>query len=181
MVSRNKRADLHISLSTLIDIVLVTIALLVLFGIYKAVISIFMDNPDKELASRNNFQRLATELNEMQVGQTREIPLYLLANRFIIAFQKDQTRHVVQCGLSIDNDAPYINKPPLCIGNCICLCKKSDWCKTTVECKTIEGDFTFKSTDTCPLTMISGSDKAFLATLSKEQNTVSFGVKPATT
>jgi hypothetical protein len=174
---RNKRAGLHISLSTLIDIVLVTLALLVLFGIYKAVMSIFADNPDKELASRNNFQRLATELNEMKPGENREIPFYLLDNRFVIGFKKDDTRLLSQCELAQAGFVGYIDRPHVCTGTCLCLCKIGDWCKTGVECRTIDGDFTLAGSNSCPLPLLSGRAKPFIATLNKVQGTISFSAK----
>jgi hypothetical protein len=165
MTTRSKRADLHISLSTLIDIVLVTIALLVLFGIYKAVTGIFTENPDKETASRNNYHNLITAFNEMKDGEKREMPLYISDKWFIVAFNKDATILPAQCGTS-----KTVQKPVNCIGNCLCLCTISEACLSKTECRTIEGEYTFK--DPC----YKGQKEPQIAYLSKTSGTLSLSL-----
>ena len=161
MTRRNKRAGLSISLSTIIDVVLVTIALLVLFGIYKAVTGIFSESSDKEAATRNNFRGLADAYNAMKQDEKRDMPLYVSDRWFIVGFTKDSTVLPAQCGTS-----KTVQKPSNCMGNCICLCTVKEACQSKTECRSLDGDYAFKSP------CYRGTGKPIVASLSKAQGAV---------
>lgn len=167
----SKRAGLHISLSLLIDLVIVTLALLVLYGIYSGIVSIFAGNQDKQVATRNNFNNLVAELNSMVAPETKEIPVYIGADWFVIGFGRQQT--VAQGCLGMTK---AVTKPPTCTEICLCLCTTSDACRTKVECKKLEGDFELKGTN-CEYANIAGMTNPQIIKISKQKDIVKIGLK----
>jgi hypothetical protein len=172
----NRKADLHITLGTLIDLIMVTAALLVLFFIYLGVMNIINGNPDKDVATMNNFQELVTQINSMDANKPTEIPLYINEGWFVIGFQKDigQYAPTIVCTPGIKS---IIQKPASCSANCLCLCSIKDSCIKNAQCKTIEGDFTFQPTGGCSFAVIMGAKKVQSVSLYKDNKIVRFGLK----
>lgn len=164
---KDKRAGLKITLSTLIDLVLVSLALLLLFSIYKGVVGL-LGNSDKEQATVRNFQELGDQIKEMQVGSSEEMPIYVELQKFIVGFKRGESIiYPRYCQAVVYNK--LITKPAVCGDKpCLCLCdrqsaKDKNACEEGAQCITnFDGDFDFTGSSTgpiCSFAVVTGQDK----------------------
>jgi len=144
----NKKAMKKV-LETIINLVLVTMALLVLFGIFKGLTSLFTN---KDEASINNLNELANLVENLEKGDTKEMPIYVKEEKFIVGFGSTITLVPAQCDLE-----KQVKKPIDCgTRPCLCLCEDDECDKKT--CKTFDGNFEFKG-DPCQSAVIIGQKK----------------------
>jgi hypothetical protein len=168
---RNKRAGLNISLSTVIDLVLVTLALLVLYTIYVMLVRVMNGNPENDTATKNNFQELASQMNSMQDGQTKEVPVFIDQKWFVVGFKKEDGLINPQCG----QKDKIMKRPSGCIGPCVCLCTLANSCEPRSDCKSIPADPKGKAG--CDIALVMGSDKVQKVEITKQKEYISLGLK----
>ncbi len=103
-----KKADVEISLKTLIGFILVSIIFFAFIGFFVKMWGIFLDKPNQ--ATTNSFQNLVYEINDLKEGQEKIVPFY------------------VQDGLFLKTLCDNPNEKR--VENDICLCKRIEDCRT---------------------------------------------------
>jgi hypothetical protein len=163
----NKKAQEKTVLNTIIDLILVTLALLALFGVYKGLISL-LSNDQK--ISENNFEELVRTINDMDI-ENREIPLYIEDSYFVFGIGK---KNKLESGFSIPGLDDF-DRPIECYGmSCLCLCSKEDGCNGGICTTKLDKEFEFTD-GVNNYAVILGNEKNQIAYLynSGEQITIS--------
>lgn len=119
----NKKADIEISLKTLIGFVLVGIILIAFIGFFMKMWGIFLNKPDQ--ATINSFENLVYEINTLKEGEEKIIPFYI---------QKDLYLRVT-CRKHMDDTE---------FGDDICICKSANDCYKRLERKFLEKEVIVK-------------------------------------
>lgn len=146
----NKKAQEKTVLNTIIDLILVTLALLALFGIYKGLISV-MGGENK--ATVNNFNELVNQINGINDVKI-EMPIFIDEDHFIIAIGKNND---LIGGYSYEglNNKP---KPVKCTdSSCLCLCSKKEGCDNAICNTNLNKEYEFD--DENSYAIIPGNDK----------------------
>lgn len=113
-------ARANMGLKEVVEIALVVLALIVLTVVLKAVTEVIFD--EEEDASQNNMEELGRQLEKMEAGATKTMPIYVKEDLFIVGFNLDDTNlDLSSCGIDIP-----LAKPPVACRNkaCVCLCNK---------------------------------------------------------
>jgi len=71
----NKKADVEISLKTLIGFVLVSIIFFAFIGFFVKMWGIFLNKPEQ--ATLNSFKNLMYEINELEENEEKTVPFYI--------------------------------------------------------------------------------------------------------
>jgi len=141
-----KKGALKTVLATLIDLVLVTLALLVLIGIIAGLMGLFTD---KDNPTMNNFNELVTKIEDMDKGESFEMPVYVKNGKVIAGFTRENVNIGPQCGLE-----ETLIRPAEC-GKYPCLCICEDECKKNY-CQVFREEFDFKGNSECSAALIVG-------------------------
>jgi len=103
----NKKADVEISLKTLIGFVLVAIIFFAFVGFFVKMWGIFLNKPNQ--ATINSFKNLVYEINELEDGDEKLVPFFIQEGLFLksLCDRPDEKR--------VEND--------------ICICKRLEDCR----------------------------------------------------
>lgn len=163
-----KKAALKLSLTTIISLVLVSLALLALYKPLYAMTSLFSNDPE---ISETNFDELVKTINNLNENEKREIPLYIEKDYFIMAVGK--TNNLAN-GFNYGSKA--YKKPLNCNDmSCMCLChidtkKGCNIGKCTTK---LDEEFEFKSSSAGNnYAIFPGKDKPQVAYISKIQKNI---------
>ena len=143
---------------------MVTLALLVLFGLFKGLIDLIAGDTEEDEASMRNFQELARQVNEMETGKSKEMPIYVSKDKFIVGFERDKaTASAVGCP-DLDYKGKHtIYKPAVCGSKpCLCLCDNKYSCRENkeIDCITkFDTNFDFRGGASCNAALVPGNTK----------------------
>jgi hypothetical protein len=155
--------------------VLVTAALLVLYTVYIMVMRVMTGNPEPDAATKNNFEQLATEMNSIQEGQKKEVPVFIGKSWFVVGFRESEGLISPQC----TQTDKAMKRPSTCIGPCICLCTTANSCVPKADCRSVPVNPV--GTVDCSIPLVMGSEKVQVASISRSKDSVSLGTKPLPT
>jgi hypothetical protein len=165
-------AGLKISLQTIMDLVLVTLAIIALYAIYAGLVSVFGTDVDKDTASVNNFEAVVRQVKAFDDIDSAQMPVYIKQDKMIIGFPRSDNPIVNVAACNTGRDNP--KRPQQCGQSaCICLCYKADGCYESSMCDTIDGNIKFNG-DLCGAAVIPGREKPQTVYLKRNGDTISF-------
>ena len=193
-MTRIKRSQIK---TTLLEIVLVAICLLVLYALIGKLFGILQ--PEKDLATKTNYYQLVDAVGRLEDGGTFTLPLYIKDDPpiggdgfFIVGFAQGQQSLSDSC--DVDGiDTPFF-KPSACgsSGNgCLCLCVNPKGSTTQCSeplCTTQFGDGALASERTasysfigdrvlgCSSAIVPGKSSPQRIQLTRNGNTIALGV-----
>ncbi|MFH2028842.1 MAG: hypothetical protein ABIJ08_06900 [Nanoarchaeota archaeon] len=103
----NRKADIEISLKTIIGFIIVSILFLAFIGFFVKMWGMFVDKPNQ--ATTNSFKNLVYEINNLETGNNRLVPFFIQEGLYLR----------VTCQNTL-------NDPEL--GDDICICKSPNDC-----------------------------------------------------
>jgi hypothetical protein len=131
---KGKKADIDLSLQTIIGIVLAMMALIAIFSLIASLYNIFTDT-EKEQGAEKGFFQLSGFVESLKTGaQAIPVPVMLTENYAIIGFNPNQNQAIGKCGEPSINhkalaasvlDFAITRDPVKCPLDsvCLCLCK----------------------------------------------------------
>jgi hypothetical protein len=155
--------------NTIIDLVMVVLVVAVLLFVMAAIYKLLAPSSSEYTASKNNFESLVKQLKSLPSGESRQIPVYINKNYFVIGFNENQLRFDSACSMPMK---VVIQRPGSCTRQCLCLCSMDDGCSKSGYCRDIGEKFSWQGGMGCDLALIAGNEKPQTATIQKSGSSV---------